>query len=67
MNYKNLQTRQQRFVDTLASLYGKGDGDRNYTRTQVLAAADKCPNGDRRPNGERSVKALAVRRRTLFE
>jgi len=42
MNYKNLQTRQQRFVDTLASLYGKGDGDRNYTRTQVLAAADKC-------------------------
>lgn len=41
-NYKNLQTRQQRFVDTLASLFGAGDGNRNYTRTQVLTAATKC-------------------------
>jgi MoxR-like ATPase len=40
--YCNLQTRQQRFVDTLASLYGKGDGNYNYTRTQVIAASDKC-------------------------
>ena len=40
--YNNLQTRQQRFVDTLASLYGTGDGKRNYTRTQVLTASDKC-------------------------
>lgn len=41
-NYNNLQTRQQRFVDTLASLFGAGDGNRNYTRTQVLTAASKC-------------------------
>jgi hypothetical protein len=41
-NYNNLQTRQQRFVDTLASLFGAGDGNRNYTRTQVLTAATKC-------------------------
>jgi len=41
-NYNNLQSRQQRFVDTLASLFGAGDGNRNYTRTQVLTAASKC-------------------------
>jgi len=41
-NYNNLQSRQQRFVDTLASLFGNGDGNRNYTRTQVLTAATKC-------------------------
>ena len=40
--YSNLQTRQQRFVNTIVALYGNGDGNHNYTRTQVLAAAEKC-------------------------
>lgn len=40
--YNSLQTRQRKFVDTLVGLFGAGDGDFNYTRTQVLAAADKC-------------------------
>jgi MoxR-like ATPase len=40
--YSNLQTRQRRFVDTIVALYGNGDGEHNYTRTQVLAAAEKC-------------------------
>jgi len=41
-NYASLQSRQQRFVNTIVALYGNGDGSYNYTRTQVLAAADKC-------------------------
>lgn len=41
-NYNNLQSRQQRFVDAIVSLHGNGDGSYNYTRPQVLAAADKC-------------------------
>jgi MoxR-like ATPase len=40
--YNNLQTRQQRFVDALASLFGKGDGNYNYTRTSIIRASDKC-------------------------
>ena len=40
--YSNLQTRQRRFVDTIVALYGNGDGEHNYTRPQVLAAAEKC-------------------------
>lgn len=42
-SYNNLQTRQQRFVDTLVSLFGNGNGgDFAYTRPQVLTAAEKC-------------------------
>ena len=41
-SYSNLQTRQRKFIDTLAMLFGAGDGNRNYNRTQVLAAAEKC-------------------------
>jgi MoxR-like ATPase len=41
-SYNNLQSRQRKFIDTLAALFGNGDGNRNYTRTQVLTAADKC-------------------------
>jgi hypothetical protein len=40
--YSNLQTRQRRFVDTIVSLYGNGDGEYNYTRSQVLTASEKC-------------------------
>lgn len=40
--FNRLQSRQQRFINTLVSLYGKGDGEFNYTRTQVVAASDKC-------------------------
>lgn len=41
-NYKNLQSRQRRFVDTIANLFGNGDGAYNYTRSQVLAASEAC-------------------------
>jgi MoxR-like ATPase len=41
-SYNSLQTRQRKFIDTLVGLYGAGDGSHNYTRTQVLAAAEKC-------------------------
>lgn len=40
--YSNLQTRQRRFVDTIVNLFGNGDGEYNYTRPQVLAAAEAC-------------------------
>jgi len=40
--YNSLQTRQRKFIDTLVGLFGAGDGNFNYTRTQVLTAATKC-------------------------